>query len=261
MPRCGIERAIKGSSSMAGFNLVLLIVAAVLALFGLLCLWWRSRTNKEIQLMASTPPSTTAQAAQAAPGTLVKVIGTLRCQAPIVSEFSQQPCAYFKAEITREEVYYERDSDGKEQRRTRTTTVHTNSQNAACAIADDSGMVGIDFHGANVEAVKVLDRIGNPNSGSGILGVLSSIGSASDRYIEHTLAPDCPIYVLAEVRSGGLIGAPAKGSHNKTFVISHKSEAQRFKDLGSTMKWALWIGIVLLIIAAGVLYGAWRAGP
>jgi hypothetical protein len=246
---------------MAGFNLVLLIVATVLALLGVGCLWWRSRVGREIELMASTAPSTAAQAAQATPGTLVKIIGTLRCQSPVTSEFSQQPCAYFKAEITREEVYYDRDSDGKERRNTRTITVHSNTQNAACAVADSSGMVGIDFQGAEVEAVKVLDRTGNPDTGSGFMGVLSAIGSAGDRYLEYVLAPDSPVYVLAEARSGGLIGAPAKGSHNKTFVISHKSEEERTKDLGSSMKWLLVGGIILLVIAAGVLYGAWKAGP
>jgi flagellar basal body-associated protein FliL len=246
---------------MAGFNLVLLIFALVLALIGVLCLWWRNRTKHEIELMASTPRSTAAQAAQAQPGTVVKVIGTLRCLQPITSEFSKQPCAYFKAEIKREEVYYERDSDGKEQRKTRTTTIHSNAQNAACAVADDSGMVGIDFQGADVEAVEVLNQRGSPNSGTGIMGVLSSIGAADDRYIEHILAPDSPIYVLGEVRDNRLIGAPAKGSHNKTFVISHKSEEQRIKDLGSSAKWLLVVGIIVLVIAAGVLYGAWKAGP
>jgi hypothetical protein len=193
----------QGPFAMAGFNLVLLIIAAVLALLGVGCFWWRTRVSREIELMASTPPSTAAQAAQATPGTLVKIIGTLRCQSPVTSEFSQQPCAYFKAEITREEVYYDRDSDGKERRNTRTITVHSNTQNAACAVADSSGMVGIDFQGAEVEAVKVLERTGNPNTGSGFMGVLSAIGSAGDRYIEYILAPDSPVYVLAEARSGG----------------------------------------------------------
>lgn len=247
---------------MLGFNLVLLIVAGVLLLLGALALWWRTRVSHEIQLMASTVPSTAAQAAQAAPGTLVKLIGTLRCQTPIASEFSQTPCAYFKAEIQREEVYYERDTDGKETRKTRTTTIHSNTQNAACAISDDSGMVGIDFQGANVEAVKSMNRTGSPNTGSGILGVLASIGnSATDRYIEHILAPDIPIYVMAEARGSNLVGAPAKGSHNKIFVVSHKSEQQRVKDLGSTMKWALVIAIVLFVLTAVALYGAWRVGP
>ena len=246
---------------MAGFNLVLLIVAAVLALIGAGLLWWRTRVGHEIELMKTTPPSTAAQAAQAAAGTLVKVIGTLRCQAPIVAEFTQTPCAYFKAEIKREETYYERDSDGKEQRKTRTTTIHSNAQNAPCAIADDSGMVGIDFHGATVEAVESLNRTGNPNTGGGLMGVLSSLGSASDRYIEHILAPDSPIYVLAEARGSSLIGAPAKGSHNKTFVISHKSEEERTKDLGFTVKLALGLALAFFAGAIVALVWAFRWGP
>jgi hypothetical protein len=246
---------------MFGMNLVLLIVAGVLALFGLLSLWWRTRVSHELQLMTSTTASTVTQAAQAEPGTFVKVLGTLRCQEPIKSEFSQTPCAYFKAEIQREEVYYERDSDGKEQRKTRTNTIHSNTQNASCAIADDSGMVGIDFQGADVEAVEVMNRVGNPNTGSGLMGVLASIGSASDRYIERILAPGCAIYVLATAHGNQLLGAAPKGSHVKTFVISHKTEAERTKALGKTMKWAIGIAVVLFALAIAVLYGAWRAGP
>ena len=246
---------------MAGFNLVLLIVAVVLALLGMLSLWWRTRVSHEIQLMASTAPTSAAQAAQASPGTFVKIVGTLRCQAPIQAEFSNTPCAYFKAEIQREETYYERDSDGKEQRKTRTTTIHSNTRNAACAIADDSGMVGVDFEGATVEAVQSMNQTGKPNAGTGLMGILASIGSASDRYIEHILAPNIPIYVLATAHGNRLVGAAPKGSHIKTFVISHKSEAQRTKDLGSTKKWALGIAIVLFVLAIAALYGAWRAGP
>ncbi len=246
---------------MAGLNLGLSILALILAGIGLLCLWWRNSTNKEIVLMASTPRSTAAQAAQTAPGTLVEVAGTLRCQTPIVSEFAKQPCAYYKAEITREEVTYDRDSDGKERRNTRTVTVYSNAQNAACAIADDSGMVGIDFQGAAVEAPLVFDERGNPNSGGGVMGVITSIASSGDRHKESILAADSPIYVLGEVKEGGLIGAPAKGSKNKTFVISHKSEEERTKDLGSTAKLAF--GLMLAFFAGAIvaLVWAWRWGP
>ena len=192
-------------------------------------------------------------------GTLVKVAGTLRCQAPIqLEEFSQRPCAYFKAEITREEVYYDRDSDGKERRNTRTITVHSNIRNAACAIADTSGMVGLDFEGATVEAVNVLDRLGNPNSGGGVMGVLSAIGSAGDRYVESILRVRIARSTCsARSVAGGMIGKHAKGSHNKIFVISHKSEGERTKDLGSTAKIAFG-----LALAAFSPEPSWRwSGP
>ena len=45
--------------------------------------------------------------ARQAPGAAVEVKGTLRVRSPLTAEFSQKPCAYFKAEIVREEVYYE----------------------------------------------------------------------------------------------------------------------------------------------------------
>ncbi len=245
---------------MLGFNLALLIFAVVFLLGGAGALWWRTRIGREIQVMAATPSSTVAQALAAGPGTFVEIAGTLKCQTPIPSEFSETPCAYFRSEITREEVYYERDSDGKEQRKTRTRTIHSNTRNASCAIADDSGMIGVDFEGANVEAVQHLNRIGYPSTTQSVLNWLSNVGSSTDRYIEHILAPDIPIYVLAEVQGGNLLGKPGKGSPNKHFVISHKSEAERTKDLGSSMTWALWIGIIVLILGVVALWGAWKVG-
>ena len=55
------------------------------------------------------------------------------------------------------------------------------------------------------------------------------------------------------MKPGGTIGKPAKGSANKTFVISHKSEEERAKDLGSTMTMAFWVAIALFAAAVGVL--------
>ena len=66
------------------------------------------------------------------------------------------------------------------------------------------------------------------------------------------LAPDIPIYVLGEVRTGGLIGKPASGSKNKTFVISHKSEEERTKSLTWTRLWLL-LGAILFFVVAAVM--------
>jgi hypothetical protein len=107
-------------------NLVLGICAAVAALAAVGLLWWHSRVGQEIALMASLETSGAGSIGQLAPGTMVEVKGTLRVRSPLVAEFSQRPCAYFKSEIEREEVYYERDSQGRDQRRTRTTTVYSN---------------------------------------------------------------------------------------------------------------------------------------
>ena len=125
-------------------NLVLGIVAAVAAIIGLGLLYWRSRVRKEIALMASLETSGAGNIAAMAPGTVVEVKGTLRVRVPLTAEYSGQPCAFYKCEIEREESYYERDSNGRDQRKTRRTTVYSNMKDGQCLIEDQSGKVGID---------------------------------------------------------------------------------------------------------------------
>src|SRR5215212_8121197 len=117
-------------------NLVLGICAAVAAFVAVGLLWWRSRVGQEIALMASLETSGAGSIGQLAPGTMVEVKGTLRVRSPLVAEFSQQPCAYFKSEIEREEVYYERDSQGRDQRKTLTTTVYSNMKYGQCLVEE-----------------------------------------------------------------------------------------------------------------------------
>ena len=246
-------------------NTVLAIIAAAAALVGAGLLWWRRSVGGEIALMASTQASPAGEAGTLAPGTLVEVKGTLRVREPLAAEFSGKPCAYFKSEIEREETYWERDSQGREERRTRTSIVYTNMKYGACLIQDENGRVGVDFDGANVEAVEVVNEpAAPPNSGGGIVsGVLSALSNANSTYRrkESILAPDIPIYVLGEVHPGGLIGKPAAGSKNKIFVISHKSEEERTKSLTATTRWLLAFAILAFAIAAGALVWSIKEGP
>src|SRR5215213_1576336 len=166
-------------------SLVLGICAAVAALAAVGLLWWRSRVGSELALMASVDTSGAGSVAQMAPGSIVEVKGTLRVRAPLTAEFSQQPCAYYKCEIEREEVYYERDSQGRDQRRTRTITVYSNMRYGQCLVEDQTGKVGIDFDGATVEAVQtVSEPTAAPSSGSGLIGgVLSALSNTSSTYM------------------------------------------------------------------------------
>jgi hypothetical protein len=257
---------------MAGFNHGLVYLAVALVVLGLLCLWWRRSTSGAITLTTATPTSKAADIAKLAPGTLVKVKGTVRCAKPLIAEFSQQPCVYFRSEIEREEVYYDRDSDGKERRNTRKTSLHSNIQYAPCVVEDDSGTVAVDLEGADIEAIEAVSGYGYPaNSKAGAVALgtvanafvaVASVVSEQDiRHWERVLAVDIPVYLMGEVHPGGTIGKHAKGSHNKTFVFSYKSEAERIKDLGSTMTLALWLAIILFAAAAATLVWAWNKGP
>jgi hypothetical protein len=240
-------------------NILLAVFAAIAAVIALGLTWWRWRVKRELAVMASTQHIGAGAAAQQAPGAAVSVHGTLRVRVPLTAEFSQKPCAYFLAEIEREEVYYERDSQGREERRTRTTTVYTNMKYGQCLIEDESGKVGIDFEGAKVEAIQtVKEPTAPPNSGaSGVVGgILSALSNSNSTYTrkESILPADAPVFVLGEVQQGGLIGKPAKGSHNKLFVISHKSEEERVKELSRTAWW-LMIFMILLFAVAAIFFG------
>jgi hypothetical protein len=242
-------------------NILLAVFAGIAAIIGLFLLWWRSRVTRELSVMSSVEVSGAGTVAAQPAGQVVEVAGTLRVRQPLNAEFSGKPCAYFKAEIDREEVYYERDSQGREERRTRTTTVYTNTKFGQCLVEDTSGKVGIDFEGADVEAVQTVKEPcpppGQAQASGMIMGVLNVLTSSNSTYTrkESILAADIPVFVLGEVHEGGLIGKPAQGSKNKIFVISHKSKEERTTSLTKKARWLL-ICIVLSLGGAAALL-AW----
>ncbi|MGB9370226.1 MAG: GIDE domain-containing protein [Xanthobacteraceae bacterium] len=242
-------------------NIVLAVFAGIAALVGLGLLWWRWRVARELRVMSSVDVSGAGSVAAMPPGQVVEVAGTLRVREPLTGEFSGQSCAYYKAEIEREDVYYERDSQGREERRTRTTTVYSDMKYGQCLIEDATGRVGIDFDGADIEAVQTLNEPcpppGQTQMGGVIGGVLSALSNSNAAYRrkESILAPDIAAFVLGEVQQGGLIGKPAKGSHNKLFVISHKSKDERTTSLTKTARWLLIFIVLCFALAAGLV--AW----
>jgi len=242
-------------------NILLAVIAGIAALIGLGLLWWRSRVTRELGVMSSVEVSGASTIAAQPVGQVVEVAGTLRVRQPLNAEFSGTPCAYFKVEIEREEVYYERDSQGRQERQTRTTTVYTNTKYGQCLVEDASGKVGVDFDGADVEAVQTLKEPCGPpgqTQASGMVaGVLNALANSNMSYTrtESILAPDISVFVLGEVQQGGLIGKPAKGSKNKIFVISHKSKEERTTSLTKKARWLLIFMVLFLGAAAALL--AW----
>jgi hypothetical protein len=234
-------------------NLIATIFAGVFAVAAALLAWWRRTVVKELAVMEATPTSRAADVVRMAPGTLVEVKGVLRCEQPIIAEFSQRPCLYSLSVIEREYERITTDSQGRQQRQRSRETVQSNARNARCAIFDDSGGVGIDFTGASVEAIEVMRRY--ESGGGGIGSLITSLagagGTLGHYYIESIIPPETPGYVLGTVREGGVVGAaPDK---KNPFVISHKSEEERVKSLGSTKFWLLVAISVCGAVAAGLL--------
>ena len=95
-----------------------------------------------------------------------------------------------------------------------------------------------------------------------VAGVLSALANSNSTYTrkESILPADIPVYVLGEVNEGGLLGKPATGSHNKIFVISHKSEEERTRDLTGTARWLLAFIILSFGIAVALLIWAVAKG-
>jgi hypothetical protein len=239
-----------------------LLVFLVLAVAGAVgCVWYRQRLGQEIALMSAKATSKAGDIARLAPGSVVEVKGTLRCEAPLTAEFSKESCVYFKSDITREITYYARKSDGKYERRTRNEPVHTNTRFAPCAVQDDSGSVMVDFTGADVEGTQVVHR--REQEARGVAAALISVATGGNEsssliYTETVMPKDVPIYVLGEVQANRSIGKPAEGSANRLFVISQKSEEQRVKDIARTRLWLL-LGAIVLVLVAAVL--GWFAYP
>ena len=243
-------------------NFVLGICAAVAALVGLGLLWWRSRVGREIALMASLADQRRrhhraaaarhgrrgeghAAGARAAHG---RILAT--ALPPITN-----PRSSARKPIT------SATSQGRDQRRTRTTTVYTEHE-----IRPVPGR-GPDRQGSASISTAPRSRrsqvVNEPTAARAAAAAGRSAAScrrwparnASYRRKESILAPDIAVYVLGEVQQGGLIGKPARGSKNRTFVISHKSEEERTNSLASTTRWLLAIGIIAAGLVRGIRVG------
>jgi hypothetical protein len=87
-----------------------------------------------------------------------EVKGRVVCENPITSELANARCVYYTMSITRkwEEEYWETDSEGRQQRRTRqgTDTVASNTRHVPFYVKDETGQVKINPEGAEIIAEK-----------------------------------------------------------------------------------------------------------
>ncbi len=229
---------------------VLAVIALAFAAAAVVCIWYWHKQGQEIALMAATETSRVAELSARPVGSVVELKGILRCHEPLTAEFSGQPSVWYRALIEREIVYYQKNSKGQSERRTRREKVSDNVRSAACTIEDDSGSVALSFHDATVEAEETVRRYDPAATSAGsIVGDLvgSALGTGSDRglhYTETALLPDRPIYVLGTVLPGGRVGRAQDG--RAPFVISYKSEEERARSLGRSR-------LLLLVAAAGCI--------
>src|ERR671921_1362240 len=247
--------------------LILLFFAILFLVAGGVLLYFRNRTKQKSALMSQTETSNASDVGGVAPGTLVEVKGTLRCDEPLTSEMAERQCAYYASTVTREYLRDDHNDDNDVGSDRRTEIIAQNVQFAPFMVEDDSGFVGVHAEGAEVDARQVMNRFdrNTGNEGSFSLGGVSvNLGGGERtigyRYSESILPVDESVYVLGAVQEGGTIGAPRSGEKGNRFVVSHRSEEAHTQSLGKTALWlgvggaaALVLGVVLLVVGIIVL--------
>ena len=247
--------------------LILLLFAVIFLVAGGVLLYFRNRTKQKSALMSQTETSNASDIGGIAPGTLVEVKGTLRCDEPLTSEMAEKTCAYYSSTVTREYLRDDYNDDNDVGSDRRTEIIAQNVQFAPFMVEDDSGFVGIHTEGAEVDARQVMNRFdrNTGNEGSFSLGGMSvNLGGGERtigyRYTESILPVDESVYVLGAVQEGGTIGAPHSVEKGNRFVVSHRSEEAHTQSLGKTALWlgvggaaALVLGVVLLVVGIIVL--------
>jgi E3 Ubiquitin ligase len=248
--------------------LILLLFAVIFLVAGIALLYFRNKNKQKADLMGQTETTGASDVSGLAPGTLVEVKGTLRCEEPLTSEMAGERCAYYSSKVIRE--YMERDYDdddvGSDRR---SEVVAHNEQFAPLAVEDSTGSVAVNAEGAEMDAKQVVNRF-DRNTGSE--GPSISLGGATIhlgggertlgyRYTETILPVDAPVYVLGTVQHGGGIGTPS-GDEGHRFVVSHRSEEALGQSLGKTVLWlgvggiaSIVVGVVLLAVGIFVLVG------
>jgi hypothetical protein len=195
--------------------LILLLFAIIFLVAGGVMLYFRSRSQQKTGLMTQTETSNASDVSSLAPGTLVEVKGTLRCEEPLTSEISGKTCAYYIATVSRE--YLERDHDDDDVGSDRRTEILSqNHQFAPFSVEDATGSVPVNAEGAEVDAREVVNRFerntGNEGPSISLGGATLNLGGGERtigyRYTESILPIDAPVYVLGTVQESGEIGAP-----------------------------------------------------
>ena len=248
--------------------LILLLFAVIFLVAGIALLYFRNKNKQKAALMGQTQTSSASDVSGLAPGTLVEVTGTLRCEEPLSSEMAGEKCAYYSSKVIRE--YMERDYDdddvGSDRR---SEVVAHNEQFAPFVVEDSTGTVAVNAEGAEMDAKQVVNRF-ERNTGSegpsiSLGGTTIHLGGGERtlgyRYTETILPVDAPVYVLGTVQQGGGIGTPSCDEDHR-FVVSHRSEEALGQSLGKTVLWlgvggiaSIAVGVVLLAVGIFVLVG------
>jgi hypothetical protein len=250
----------KGAFTMSIFIGVILLLVSVGLVFA-----YRSAKAKMLD-MASAETFTAASLKETADAVakeigegsfnqICEVKGMIKCNIPLTSELKKIPCVYYSASIVEEyeETYYERDSQGVDQRRTRTKThtVSSNSQQTDFYVQDQTGKIQIVAEGANWDPEVTCSEVRQSIPSQSY----HNTRYVSTRYTESAVPVDKLVYILGQARDAGGLSV-RKPEAGKRFIISLKSEEELAeKAKGSLGTYQLGAMICAGIGAVLVVYG------
>jgi hypothetical protein len=190
--------------------------------------------------------------------------GVARCDTPLTSELSQKPCVYYAMSVEEryEETYTERDAQGNSQTRTRTASavVASNTRHTRFMLEDASGAVAVDPDGAQIDALKEVDRYESYSGVGGTLRAgnftleLGGLPGGSRRvlgyhYHESIIPIGQQLYTLGELNDSG--GEPVlrrQSAPKAPFIISIKSEEELTRGRQQSITFMLYGAIACAVI-------------
>ncbi|MCX7024598.1 MAG: E3 ubiquitin ligase family protein [Spirochaetes bacterium] len=202
---------------------------------------------------------------------VAEVKGTIDCPSPLQAEMSGTPCVYYACTVTREyeETYYENDSEGHRQMRTRrgSDVMQSTVRTTPFKVVDPSGSIEIDPEGATFTAEKTYSQYeqgegrGNVTFGRFSVNLASFMATGGGRrtlgyrFDENSVPLTANLYVLGEASdAGGRIKVAKPTKKGGRFIISTKSEESLVASAKGTAKGmtigayvAAAIGIALVI--------------
>lgn len=194
---------------------------------------------------------------------LVETNGKAETDGEVYAPYSNTPCTYFEATVTREfeEEEHSTDEDGNvEITRTRSSEVVSSRKSPSpLYVADGDIRVGIDMDGATLYLKDGEDRFEPYKSSKAytFFGVQFSVPSGDNtlgfRYKEKLIPLGHPLYVVGEARySAGALRIGKPSEKGKPFIVSVKSEDEVIADMKGSAKMAFYLGIALMIGGAAV---------
>jgi hypothetical protein len=172
----------------------------------------------------------------------VKVLGTIECDRPLISELKQEPCVYYTMSVRRdyEETVIRTDSKGKSHReRNRSSEiVATNSQRIPFELHDATGKIEVNPNGADIDSIKILDEFRPDQSSSHSLRYGSSSSQTQERsgqrgdrqtlgyrYSESIMPVGRRVLVVGEVSDyGGILMLKKPTTSDQRWLISFKTD-------------------------------------